>query len=197
MPEVKSPENNDDSKTPLTSASKFPGGDYFSISLHRDGHRTIPGVSPNRHRLPSSPISPSAGAALSSSNPSRGSWSSLFNTGSVRQFMSGMQDTIKDGLATPAGDTLTALGAPIPVPGGQKGHWGATSPRYGIDGSHHSTTSTSKSWADVSAPSSTKAAITFSSAGHVRRATLSQVASPRIVIPEKKLLVFDEIAEER
>jgi len=69
------------------------------------------------HHLPPAPPVPSV---LSSSNSSQRSWSSLFNTGSVRQFMTGVQDTLKDGLMTPAGEILTDHGAPIPVPGGRE-----------------------------------------------------------------------------
>jgi WD repeat-containing protein 59 len=108
--------------------------------------------------------------------------------------MSGMQDTFKDGLATPTDDFLTNRGAPIPVPGGQKRQRVAASPRYGTDASSHSV---SKSWSDNPASRSSKVTIAFSSAGHTRRPTFSQVISPRIEIPEKKLLVFDDIAEEK
>jgi hypothetical protein len=55
----------------------------------------------------------------------------------------------------------------------------------------------SQSWSDNPASRSSKVAITFSSAGHIRQPTFSQVISPRTDIPEKKVLVFDEIAEER
>lgn len=49
-----------------------------------------------------SPKAPPHLPSVSSSNSSRGSWSSLFNTGTVRQFMSGVQDTLKEGLLTPS-----------------------------------------------------------------------------------------------
>ena len=111
--------------------------------------------------------------------------------------MSGMQDTFKDGLATPTDDSLTNRGAPIPVPGGQKMQPVAASPRYGMDASSHSMSVVSKSWSDNPASRSSKVAIAFSSAGHTRRPTFSQIISPRIEIPEKKLLVFDDIAEEK
>jgi hypothetical protein len=131
---------------------------------------------------------------LSSSNSSQRSWSSLFNTGSVRQFMTGMQDTLKDGLMTPAGEILTDHGAPIPVPGGRGRPREGSSPRYVVDSPYRSTVAISKSWNDNPA---TRSTIAFSSAGHVRRPTFSQIISPRINIPEKKVLLFDGIAEER
>ena len=195
MLKEKSPEIKSDPKAPLTSASIFPGGDYFSPSLRGDGNRPIPATSLNTHRVPSSPIGPLASATLSSSNSSRGSWSSLFNTGSVRQFMSGVQDTFKDGL-TPMGDILTTPGAPIPVPAQQKNSQRTTPARYTIDPSH-STKLISKSWDHNALPGTTKAVISFSSAGHVRRATYSLAISPKVVIPEKKVTVFDKIAEEK
>ncbi|KAF5339452.1 hypothetical protein D9611_009784 [Ephemerocybe angulata] len=46
-------------------------------------------------------LPPPAAPSVASSNSSRGSWSSLFNTGSMRQFMNGVQDSLKDGLTTP------------------------------------------------------------------------------------------------
>lgn len=156
----------------------------------------MPNTSPVWPRLQSPPSTPAiTAAALSSSNSSRGSWSSLFNTGSMRQFMSGMQDSLKDGLTTPAGDYLPAHRAPIPVPTADNAR-SPTSPHYGRDASTHSSV-ISRSWGENLPSSSVKATIAFSSAGHVRRPTFSQVISPRVVISEKKLLIFDEIMEER
>lgn len=106
--------------------------------------------------------------------------------------MSGVQDSLKDGLSTPSSDH-TIHGAPVPVPRGEKTHRGATSPRYGRDTATHSTGS--KSWGD-SLASSPKANIVFSYAGHARRSTFSQVNNPRVVIQEK-ILPFDGLTEER
>jgi hypothetical protein len=108
--------------------------------------------------------------------------------------MSGVQDTLKDGLVTPSSEVSTDRGAPIPVPGGQKRHPVATSPRSATDAPYHSIVMTSKSWNDKPAPRST---IAFSSAGHVRRPTFSQVISPEVNVSEKKVSVFDKIFEER
>ena len=58
------------------------------------------------------PIAPASPVSFSWTSPkapphmpsvsSRSSWSSLFHTGTVRQFMSGVQDTLKEGLLTPS-----------------------------------------------------------------------------------------------
>lgn len=112
--------------------------------------------------------------------------------------MSGVQDTLKDGLATPTMDNSTPHGAPIPVPGGEKPQREPTSPRNanGRNPSIFSNSSVSKSWGESLAPGAAKAAVAFSSAGHVRRPTFSQGMNPRVTIPEKKMLIFDEIVEE-
>ena len=73
------------------------GNDYFSLTKSLALSNPVSPVWP---RL-SSPTTSTHTPAVSTSNSSRGSWSSLFNTGSVRQFMSGVQDTFKEGLATP------------------------------------------------------------------------------------------------
>ncbi|PPQ65609.1 hypothetical protein CVT24_011818 [Panaeolus cyanescens] len=87
-----------EASTPLSALPFRLGGglDYFSMS------KSIPSPThaPSWPRNPS-PILPSA-PSLSTSNSSRGSWSSLFNPGSMRQFMiTGMQDALRDGLTTP------------------------------------------------------------------------------------------------
>lgn len=76
--------------------------DYFTARRSR----TSPHSPPWQHQ--SGNISPSRNlinAALSSSNSSRGSWSSLFNTGTMRQYLAGVQDTLREGLATPMSET--------------------------------------------------------------------------------------------
>ncbi|KAJ2912007.1 hypothetical protein MD484_g8411, partial [Candolleomyces efflorescens] len=54
---------------------------------------------------------PIAPPSVASSNSSRGSWSSLFNPQHVRQFVSGVQDSIKDGLITPSEVPASAVEA--------------------------------------------------------------------------------------
>src|ERR1700722_7888637 len=78
--------------------------DYFNFVKGQESDSVA--HSPDWPRLPSlsssSPTNPSSRDSLpsSSSNSSRGSWSSLFKAGSVRQFVTGMQD-FKDGLISP------------------------------------------------------------------------------------------------
>ena len=83
--------------TPITSlTSRMASVDYFSLTK---APVNISG--PNSPEWPSSPVAPSITPSFSSSNSSRGSWSSLFNTGTVRQFMNGVQGSLKEGLSTP------------------------------------------------------------------------------------------------
>ena len=77
-----------------------PTVDYFSLTKSTVNLLLDPTSSEWPH-LPSSPIAPSMTPSFSSSNSSRGSWSSLFNTGSVRQFMNGVQGSVKEGQSTP------------------------------------------------------------------------------------------------
>ncbi|KAG6844879.1 hypothetical protein H0H87_002824 [Tephrocybe sp. NHM501043] len=75
--------------------------DYFSFARnHPSPQSERPQIWPRRSSTPTVPQQ-QLGTSLTSSTSSRGSWSSLFNTGSMRQFMSGVQDTLKDGLTTP------------------------------------------------------------------------------------------------
>jgi len=81
---------------PLTSRGG--GVDYFS--LVKPTNPPSP-MSFAWARVPS-PKPPALAPSISSSNSSRGSWSSLFNTGTMRQFMTGVQDSLKEGLLTPS-----------------------------------------------------------------------------------------------
>ena len=83
--------------TPITTlTSRTATVDYFSLTKR-------PANIFRRHspEWPSSPVAPSITPSFSSSTSSRGSWSSLFNTGSVRQFMNGVQGSLREGLLTP------------------------------------------------------------------------------------------------
>lgn len=71
------------------------GLDYFSLA--KSNNRISPTTSAWARVL--SPKPPPIAPPVSSSNSSRGSWSSLFNSGTMRQFMSGVQDTL---LLTPS-----------------------------------------------------------------------------------------------
>ena len=79
--------------------STTPTVDYFSLT--KSAINLLSPSSPEWPRL-SSPVAPSMAPSFSSSNSSRGSWSSLFNTGSVRQFMNGVQGSLKEGFSTPS-----------------------------------------------------------------------------------------------
>lgn len=85
---------NTTSITALTS--RMSRVDYFSLT--KPPVNMLGSNSPN---WPPSPAAPSIAPSFSSSNSSRGSWSSLFNTGTVRQFMNGVQGSLKEGLLTP------------------------------------------------------------------------------------------------
>ena len=192
MIDTKSPNSLDEFRTPLTSRPKFPGGGYFNLSRRRDplhSNASTPPVWPR----PSSPAPPLA-ATSSSSSSSRGSWSSLFNTGSMRHFMSGMQDTLKDGLATPTVENSTPPDASTLVPGGEQSQ---REPASLINTNGRNSilpnSNVSKGWGESLAPG---AATAFSPPGHIRRSTFSQGMNPRVTIPEKRILIFDEIVEE-
>ncbi|KAF9244268.1 hypothetical protein BU15DRAFT_86169 [Melanogaster broomeanus] len=173
--------------SPIASKNE---GDYFSLLRPKDPRAAM--LSPGWPRLPStSPTATNypAGSSLSTSNSSRGSWSSLFNTGSVRQFMSGVQDSI----STP----LDTLPGRISIPGGESMLRlpNLDSPRR-KGGKDYSSTSSpiSKSWSETqTTPLHRPSAL--SSASHSRRPTFSQVISPKQVIQEKKLIIMEKESE--
>ncbi|KAG0709286.1 hypothetical protein DFH29DRAFT_887529 [Suillus ampliporus] len=186
-----------------SSTSPTPEGDYFSLARRKDPR--VAALSPGWPRLPSS--SPTAPplmiSSLSMSNSSRGSWSSLFNTGSMRQFMSGVQESISTPLSI---DTLqlptrTPMPMPLALPGSES--TGSVvlrlpnldSPRRGKGSSLMSPVS--KSWSDTSVLATLAAAAPISPAGHARRPTFSQVIIPKQVIQEKRLVVVEEDIEEK
>ncbi|KAJ6608856.1 hypothetical protein B0H10DRAFT_513883 [Mycena sp. CBHHK59/15] len=183
-----------------TTTPKFGGGDYFSISRSSSGTNAgrMSPISPTWQRLNASPPIASNQPALSTSNSSRGSWSSLFNSGSMRQFMTGMQDTLKDGLTTPF-EAPTSSGSAIPVPKANRIHRGPDSPiprrrGYWRDSGLPSPSIVSKSWNEPMSPA-VKHIVSFSSAGH-RRPTFSRFHSSRDAIHEARVAVYDIPAEE-
>ncbi|EGN97137.1 hypothetical protein SERLA73DRAFT_57400 [Serpula lacrymans var. lacrymans S7.3] len=181
-----------DVKEHVSAISKA-GLDYFSLARPKEGPSAA--LSPGWPRLPST--SPTA-LPLSASNSSRGSWSSLFNPGSVRQFMSGVQEVV----STPAeAVSATAPSLQIPIPmlnnfnNNSRRAQGPDSPvrrSYSRDTSVASSSPISKSWSEAPMVNFPKMTAPFSSAGHARRPTFSQVISPKQVIPEKKRIVFNE-----
>ena len=94
----------------LTSPGRPGNVDYFSLAKP-----TMPSTSASFPWAIPSPRVPLPAPSISSSNSSRGSWSSLFNTGTVRQFMSGVQDTLKEGLLTPSEVPLPATTPEIQI----------------------------------------------------------------------------------
>ncbi|KAI4527925.1 WD40 repeat-like protein [Schizophyllum commune Loenen D] len=86
--------------------------DYFTTRRSR----TSPHSPPWHRSGNDSPSRNFINAAISSSNSSRGSWSSLFNTGTMRQYLAGVQDTLREGLATPSTETLPPTPKLPPTP---------------------------------------------------------------------------------
>jgi hypothetical protein len=140
------------------------------------------------------------GPQLSSSNSSRGSWSSLFNTGSMRQFVAGVQDTFKDGLVTPA-DTQVKPSDRIPesiaVPKVERSQRPSASPRHtGLSkgASLPSMPVLSKSWSEIATMPMRKPTISFSSAGDARPLNFPHVAHSRYPFCDKRI-VFEHPQE--
>ncbi|KAH9843960.1 uncharacterized protein C8Q71DRAFT_21868 [Rhodofomes roseus] len=123
----------------------------------------------SRTSLSPTPVAP----PLSSPTSSRGSWSSLFNTNSMRQLMTGPKTRM-----------------PIPLPDGGHVTRGYPSPNPGQhrDSSVQRTPPITKSWSEAPKISSLTSTVTFSSAGHTRRPTFSQVLSAPRLDPEQKRL---------
>jgi len=94
-------------------ATQYVPMDYFSLQKNPPS----PSVAWPRRPSSGSNSSQQLGASLpSSATSSRASWSSLFGTNTMRQFMSGVQDTLKEGLSTPESTPLPILENPIPLP---------------------------------------------------------------------------------
>ncbi|KAG1808625.1 uncharacterized protein BJ212DRAFT_1382131 [Suillus subaureus] len=186
-----------------SSISPTPEEDYFSF-VRRKGPRAA-ALSPGWPRFSStSPTAPPLMASsLSLSSSSRGSWSSLFNTGSMRQFMSGVQESISTPLSI---DTLqlptrTPMPTPLPLPGSESA--GSVVLRLpNLDTPRRGKVSTlmspvSKSWSDTPVLSTLAPVVPLSPAIHRRRPTFSQVISPKEVIHEKRLVIKEEPIEEK
>ncbi|KAG6865819.1 hypothetical protein C0991_011438 [Blastosporella zonata] len=188
---------------------KFGGMDYFSLSRGPQTERP-----PMWPRRPSTPTVPQQqlGTSVPSSTSSRGSWSSLFNTGSMRQFMSGVQDSLKEGLTTPLEGPASASPSPANASAGttrprlqmtlqaeatrrprpQRKEQGMLGPEPKSPSSP--STSTSKSWNEPgSYPLKASPSFSSVSAGHNRRTPLAQVTDPSNtrVVGYKKTIVFE------
>ncbi|GLB36811.1 putative WD40 repeats [Lyophyllum shimeji] len=201
-----------------TSASKFTGVDYFSIGHHLSPQNERPPAWPRRPSPPTLQQQQQLAASLSSSNSSRGSWSSLFNTGSVRQFMSGVQDTL---LPTPhETPSMTTVTSNPSAPGSSSGSAEIVFPAFKLDKISRVTegrrkkqrkeqarpltaptppVAASKSWNETTQPQPQphpfKPAPSFSSAAH-RRTPLAQVTDPNNSrAGYKRTIVFEPAPE--
>ncbi|KAF5337912.1 hypothetical protein D9758_013131 [Tetrapyrgos nigripes] len=178
-------------------SNRLPSAIHTPKSLHSDYFGMTksyePPLSPTS-RMPSSP------QPISTSTSSKGSWSSLFNSGAMRQIMSGMQDTLKDGLINPTEIAPTAIpGKWIAVPRSDKIIRGPDSPlprqRTPWKDSLPSTPAgVSKSWNETSMTSPNNPS--FSSAGHRKSSFLHRNSSHRKPIKEKWAVVFRPVPEE-
>jgi WD repeat-containing protein 59 len=167
-------------------------GDYFSLAKTKDPRAAI--MSPVWPRLPStSPTTASYAVAtsLSLSNSSRGSWSSLFNTGSVRQFMSGVHESISTPLDTLPGKISISIPHPEPIlrlPN-------IDAPRQlRMRDQAPSVSPISKSWSETQMASNRQTP--FPIASHGRRPERSQAANAKQIIQEKKLIVLEEESQQ-
>jgi hypothetical protein len=177
------------------------GNHYFSL-LRSHGAKAHPVQSPDWPRLPSGPVAaPVNPAQMNSSfshlNPSRGSWSNLFNTESMRHFVDRVHDSLKDGLGTPtetyhrppsrgAGPISVPKIEPLRRPSGPQRH-------PGIKGSSLPAVSSvaEGSWSDIAAVALRKPTFSVPNAGHVPPPTPSQVIRSRTSIDEKQAIIFE------
>ncbi|KAG9311307.1 hypothetical protein JVU11DRAFT_8395 [Chiua virens] len=123
----------------------------------------------------------------SPSNSSRGSWSSLFNTGSVRQFMSGVHESI----STPLDALPGKLTVSIPPRDTALRLPNLESPRT-VRRKTSTVSPISKSWSESQMVSPLTRHSPFSSASQVRRPERVHGVDDKLAIQEKKLVVLDE-----
>lgn len=179
------------SSTPsLRTPIRTSGIDYFTLRRRKDCQLASKSTPPLHTPSPGSPLQV---LTLSSSSSSRGSWSSLFHAGSVRQLVGGGQDPSKErgsDVQMPMRSSLSST--TITVPNDRR--------QYGPDmisrrRSNHERTAPlplapAKSWPEPPVPSPNVPTTTFFSAGHgPRRSTFSQILGTPMSIPEKPMLV--------
>ncbi|EIW82937.1 hypothetical protein CONPUDRAFT_52726 [Coniophora puteana RWD-64-598 SS2] len=180
--------NND----PMSAIPKVEN-DYFSLARQTDNRAgalspawpRLPLMSPTANILPAAP-------PISTSNSSKGSWSSLFNTGSMRNFMANVQESIGTPMERDAASATLRLPIPVPQQKEQKVA-GSDSPRR-RKVSKETTASVnspvSKSWSEaVGVPKPASSGI---GGNQGYRPTFSRVISPKRTIPEKKLVITEE-----
>lgn len=181
-------------KFDLRMSSNSATMDYFSLPRGINE----PNV-PSWRRRQSSVSQSQLETTLASSTSSRGSWSSLFNTGTMRQFMTGVQDSFKDGLSTPdlilTPLSIAELSIP-PIIKVENANPEVLSPgpkrkRQSKDSNVYTLPSVTTSKSRNEAPLSIKATPSSSSAGH-RRSPLVQVIDPNNTNTKyRRVLVFD------
>ena len=166
---------------------KVGGVDYFSLTKSIKSNPPSP--------LWPSPIAPTFAPSLSSSISSRGSWSSLFNTGGMRQFMNGVQDSLKE-VTTPTEWPISTSDAQFPPitsasrvtpesPGPKRKRTRKDSMIYSPN------PAVSKSWSDTASLHPPRPfAVSFLSAGH-RRLALSRLSNSNLYLQEKEAVVFE------
>ncbi|KAI0316197.1 hypothetical protein OF83DRAFT_1196593 [Amylostereum chailletii] len=181
-----------------TPSSAIQRTDYFGMR-----RRGVP-PSPGWIRPASSPTTNVLSTSLSSLS-SRGSWSSLFNTGNVRQFVSGAVETPNaanenantNAIAIANAAASADVVAGIPVPGGGRRRrttladspqFRPAAPRNTSDSPRRYPSPTMKSWPDAAVgANTTRLSVTFASGGHAaptaaprsRRPTFSQVVTAK------------------
>ncbi|TFK18369.1 hypothetical protein FA15DRAFT_760641 [Coprinopsis marcescibilis] len=186
-------------KAELTIASLPPlktgGMDYFTLA------RSLNNVPSPLSPAWSSPTGAPHAPSIASSNSSRGSWSSLFNTGGMRQLMNGLQD----GLVTPIEVPPAPSYFPEPISKQNSTEKMVLNPvgamnrrRSRKDSSFSSTASVmSKSWNEGQPQTSRSTSVSFSSAGHKR----SGILRTRDISPlsgDKRRITFEApVLEER
>ena len=175
-------------KDPISPISK-PEDDYFNLPILRDSQAAV--LSPGWPRLPSVlPVS-NMQPASSTSSSSRGSWSSLFNAGSMRHFMSGVHDSI----ATPLDALSPRLPVVIPSGDGTLRLPNPESPRRrstGKDPSPSSSAPLSKSWSEPHVIPPARPLHSQTSSQRSRRPTLPQSRNSKQAIQQKRLIIIDD-----
>ncbi|KZT12899.1 uncharacterized protein LAESUDRAFT_719207 [Laetiporus sulphureus 93-53] len=152
-----------------TQASHQMTPDISTPDFSRSLRQRNPSLSPIwSHALPSPTTQPVA-PALSSPTSSKGSWSSLFTGTSMKQFVTGP----KARLSIPMSEDFRNGRRPSV-------HYGS-----GKD----ITTPTTKSWTEDTKVDPVLSAVTFSSAGHTRHRTFSQIISARPSHNDRKRLI--------
>ncbi|KAA1477857.1 hypothetical protein DENSPDRAFT_829305 [Dentipellis sp. KUC8613] len=181
---------------------RAPSGDYFTLRRRKE-NRSTPLSPVGWHRGTPSPTTNNISTSISSMS-SRGSWSSLFNTGGMRQFMAGMQEA-KERTPEDRSDENTP-GIPVPGGGGRRHqhHYqlGSESPRK-KDASPRSQNRATpspqppahaqaqmKSWPEGVGAGALRIPVVPSNA-NVRRPTFSQIVSARPSVMEKTMVVYD------